>query len=70
MVGLDIDNSPFDVFGPGAVMGDDGAAGFPQEWGQIVPIAGDRRAGKHVLFVNKKKQKNFDHFWPVALQRP
>jgi hypothetical protein len=20
--------------------------------------------------VNKKKQKNFDNFWPVALQRP
>jgi hypothetical protein len=20
--------------------------------------------------VNKKKQKNFDHFWPEALQRP
>jgi hypothetical protein len=25
---------------------------------------------KELLFVNKKKQKNFDHFWPVALQRP
>jgi hypothetical protein len=25
---------------------------------------------KELLFVNKKKQKNFNHFWPVALQRP
>jgi hypothetical protein len=25
---------------------------------------------KELLFVNKKKQKNFKHFWPVALQQP
>jgi hypothetical protein len=24
---------------------------------------------KELLFVNKKKQKNFNHFWPVALER-
>jgi len=25
---------------------------------------------KDLLFVNKKKQKNFNNFWPVALERP
>jgi hypothetical protein len=25
---------------------------------------------KELLFVNKKKQKNFNNFWPVALERP
>jgi hypothetical protein len=24
---------------------------------------------KELLFVNKKKQKNFDNFWPMALER-
>jgi len=28
------------------------------------------RKKKELLFVNKKKQKNFNHFWPVALERP
>jgi hypothetical protein len=25
---------------------------------------------KELLFVNKKKQKNFNNFWPVAFERP
>jgi hypothetical protein len=29
-----------------------------------------RTKKKELLFVNKKKQKNFDYFWPVALERP
>jgi hypothetical protein len=29
-----------------------------------------RQRKKELLFVNKKKQKNFVNFWPVAVQRP
>jgi len=25
---------------------------------------------EELLFVNKKKQKNFNNFWPVGLERP
>jgi hypothetical protein len=32
------------------------------------PCAGEKK--QELLFVNKKKQKNFNHFWPVALERP
>jgi hypothetical protein len=35
-----------------------------------VTLQPQKRKKKELLFVNKKKQKNFGNFWPVALQRP